>query len=88
MCKQPVEPHSDAQASGDPPEKNRDWNNFPAQHEKRGDSAYVKNGHENGRVPVKAGVRIKIACFARIACFRVHLNSVKKYSAVSLMRLL
>ena len=46
MREQPVISNADAQAAGNPPQKQRDEKSLPGKHEKRCDRAYVKCHHE------------------------------------------
>src|SRR5574341_29689 len=52
MRQQSVITHADAQAGGDPPEHERNYQSLPTEHEERCNRAKMKQPHENGGVPV------------------------------------
>src|ERR1700694_5735099 len=53
MSKQPVVTHADSHAARQPPQESGGGQGFPAEHEKRCDSADMKSEHEKSSGPVQ-----------------------------------
>jgi hypothetical protein len=56
MRQQPVITHADAQAAGNPPQKNGDEKCLPGEKEQRSHCPDVKQGHEDGGDPINFGI--------------------------------
>jgi hypothetical protein len=56
MRQETMKTHPDAEAPSDPPERKRQGQRLPVEHKERGQRAQVKDHHENGGVPVNAGL--------------------------------
>src|SRR5882724_6695854 len=61
MRQQSMKAHADAQAARDPPQQDRHWPDFPANHEKRSERAGMKNDHEDGCVPLNGAAFLSFA---------------------------
>jgi hypothetical protein len=66
MRQQSMKAHPNSEAAGNPPKQNRQWPDFPANHEKRNDRAGMKNNHEDGRVPLN-----DLFCFAVVTVHQI-----------------
>jgi hypothetical protein len=56
---QAVIAHADAQASGNPPEKDGDEESLPGKEKERDDGSDVKQAHESGSDPVNLAIILR-----------------------------
>jgi hypothetical protein len=62
---QPMKPHPDPEASGNPPKQNGNWNYLPTKHEQRRNRPHMENDHENRGVPLDSAVFVNIGALVR-----------------------